>query len=263
MIPVDADQTMIDGGFTIADLAASADDELVFDDEIVLEPLPAPEPARPRRTPRRGRAAVDTDAGAGNASAAPAAPLPAPVAEDVPASAAAEPAAAEEPAGPPAPVPQPDVGPAGFDKRNALLLGIVILALLTSLLSLGGLIAVGRTLAHAEADRARAEDERSALVRVPAIVKSLDEATNKLAIAASHTPNGPPATLDETKRALDDLRLSIAQHQPDGLTPLTGITRDGLSEIGSRLDRLSAQISGARAAPVPSRPMPYDVRSDQ
>jgi hypothetical protein len=134
-----------------------------------------------------------------------------------------------------------------------LLLAIVILALFTSLLSLGGLIAVGRTLAQAEADRGRAEDERNVLARVPEIVKALDSATNKLAIAASRTPGGPPATAADIKQALDELRLSLAQHQPDGLAPLNGLTRDGFAEIGARLDKLSAQVGGRpmpRAAPA-------------
>ncbi|HEY0270298.1 MAG TPA: hypothetical protein VGC10_04830 [Sphingomonas sp.] len=264
---------MTDGSLNIADLIASGDEELMFDDddEIVFEPLPAhppepePEPAKPRRATRRGRAAVGGEAAAqaepAIGSAAPPAPVPAPAAarpapeERIPPSAAAVPVAAEEPAGPPAPVPQPDVGPAGFDRRNALLIAIVVLALFTSILSLGGLIAVGRTIAHAEADRARAQEERDVLARVPAIVKTLDDATAKLAIAAGRTPGGPPATADDLKRALDDLRLSLAQHQPDGLTPLSGITRDGFIEIGVKLDRLSSQIAGVRAAPVASRPL--------
>jgi hypothetical protein len=138
-----------------------------------------------------------------------------------------------------------------------MLLAIVILALFTSLVSLGGLIAVGRTLAQAQADRARAESERNELARVPEIVKSLDDASAKLAAAASRTPNGPPATVADVKQALDDLRLALAAHQPDGLAPLTGMTRDGFAEVGTRLDRLSAQIGGRsapRAAPGSAPP---------
>ena len=90
---------------------------------------------------------------------------------------------------------------------------------------------------------------------MPDIVKALGDATDKLAIAANRTAGGAPATAADLKQALDEFRLSLDKHQPDGLAPLSGLTRDGFTEVGARLDRLSTQLAAARAAPVAGRPM--------
>jgi hypothetical protein len=228
---------MTDATRSPTDFAAMVDDdELMFDEpaDIVTNPTEeiAEAPAKPRRSPRRGRdAAGDT-----TEPAEAAAPQLHP-------SASAEPVDAEKPAGSPAPVPQPDVGPAGFDRKQAMLLAIVALALFTSLLSLGGLIAVGRTLAHAETDRAHAEDERAALARVPVMVKALDDASVRIAQAAARAPtNSPPVTGDELRHSIDDLRLSLSNRQPEGMAPLVGTLHDGFSEIGTRVDHLADEV---------------------
>jgi len=230
------------------------DDELVFDEPaaIAAEFRSEIEPARPHRSPRRGHDTVAETA------------LAVPEQGEVPpsTSVSAQPAIAEEPAEPPAPVPRPDVGSAGFRRREVMLLAIVLLALFTSLLSLGGLIAVGRTLAHAEADRARSEDERAALARVPAVVKSLDDASARLALAASRTPadvSSHPVTADDLRHALDDLRLSLAAHQPDSLGPLSGMTRNGFSELGTRMDRLAGEVEQIKSRVSASRTAPREA----
>lgn len=249
---------MTDTIATIADLADSGDDELVFDDvdaaAAQAAAVPVPEPARPRRAPRRGRDGV----AAHTQSETPPEPDP------IRASAAAHPAVAEEPAGPPAPVPQPDAGPAGFDRRTMMLLAIVLFAFFTSLVSVGGLIAVGRTLAEAQADRAQAEDDKVALARVPVIVKALDDASARLQVAASRVPaGGTPATAADVHQALDELRVALAAHQPDGLASLNGMTRDGFSELGTRLDRLSQDVEGMGRGVSASRPIPRAAYSRQ
>jgi hypothetical protein len=252
---------MADTMFNPADFGEDlGDDELIFDEPTgiavarlpIPAPEPAPEPGRPHRAPRRGRDAV-RDAGGDTSAAEPEQP-PIPEQASVPAL-----AATEELADPPAPVPQPDLGSAGLPRREVMLLAIVALALFTSLLSLGGLIAVGRTLAHAEADRAHVEDERAALAHMPAVVKSLDDASARLALAASRTPASsgtPPVSADDLRHALDDLRLSLAARQPDSLGPLSGLTRDGFSELGSRLDRLTGQVEKLTGGVSASRTAP-------
>jgi hypothetical protein len=229
---------MTDATRSPADFAAMVDDdELMFDEPANIVPTsitePAEDTAKPRRSPRRGRDAVGTTTE----------PAPEVAAAQLLPSAAAEPVDAEKPAGSSAPVPQPDVRPAGFDRKQAMLLAIVALALFTSLLSLGGLIAVGRTLAHAEADRARAEDERTALVRVPVMVKALDDASVRIAQAAARTPTSSlSVTGDEMRHAIDDLRLSLANRQPESMAPLVGTLHDGFSEIGTRVDHLADEV---------------------
>jgi hypothetical protein len=222
-------------------LSGDADEELVFDEvettesTITVETIP-----QPRRGSRRGRKSIEDGASA-------AVPL-----EDHEQHSSAEvaPAAsAEEPAGAPAPFPPQGVDPAG-SKSNWLLLAIVTLALLTSLFSLGGLIAVGRTLARTGVDRREALAERVALERVPLLVAHLDEASVRLDAASARlsaaAPSGPPATVADVRRELDSLKLALAQHQPQGLDTLNGMTRDGFSEMATKLDRMSAQLGGAR-----------------
>jgi sigma54-dependent transcription regulator len=125
------------------------------------------------------------------------------------------------------------------------------LALLSSLLSVGGLIAVGRTLAQANAARTEAEARQDALAGVPAMVAQMKAASERLDAASSRaaaaSPSGPPATIEDIRHELDVLKLALAQHQPDGISALTGTTRDGFSEVADRLDRLSDQLNKAKA----------------
>ena len=239
-----------------------ADEELVFDDFDAIEapaaeaPMvelaePAPDAAEekpePRRTPRRGRKAAGE------------APLPEFAAEQrlVPTeSAEAAPRATEveEPAGgTSAPFPPRETVPAGSNPHK-LLLAIVACALFTSLISLGGLIAVSRTLAHAGVAREEAEAERDALRRVPQLVQHLDDASAKLDAAASRlaaaSPNGPPASAADVQHQLDMLRLALDQRQPTGVDALNNMTRSGFSEIGTRLDRIQARLGVAPAKPA-------------
>jgi hypothetical protein len=198
------------------------------------------ETVQPRRGSRRGRKSVGEEVSAS-------APLEE---QEQSSSAEAAPAApAEEPAGALAPFPPQGVEPAG-SKPHVLLLAIVGLALLTSLLSLGGLITVSRTLARAEADRQQARAERSALDRAPALIAHLDDASARLAATSAHlsaaAPSGPPATIADIRHELDLLKLALADRQPQGLDSLGGMTRDGFSEMATKLDRLSAQLGGAR-----------------
>jgi len=251
-----------------------ADEELVFDDfEMVATPeapqaaMPAPAPAapeatpevpgdqpEPRRAPRRGRKAVEAPS------------PPEPVAEVAPvpseSAEAAEPAAeAEEPAGETsAPFPPRETVPAGSNPHK-LLLAIVCLALFTSLISLGGLIAVSRTLARAGVAREEAVAERDALRRVPQLVQHLDDASAKLDAAATKlaaaSPNGPPASVADVQHQLDMLRLALDQRQPAGVSSLNDMTRSGFSEIGTRLDRIQAKLGV-----LPARPAKADQDDD-
>jgi hypothetical protein len=235
-----------------------ADEELVFDDfEMVDAPEARPVAAaapvaeaaepQPRRAQRRGRKPVED------------APSPAPVAVETSPSSesadAAHPAAdAEEPAGgTPAPFPPRETAPAGSNTPR-LLLAIVCLALFTSLVSLGGLIAVSRTLARAGVAREEAVAERDALRRVPALVQHLDDASAKLDGAASRlaaaSPNGPPASVADIQHQLDMLRLALDQRQPAGVSALNDQTRAGFSEIATRLDRIQARLGGVPAKPA-------------
>ena len=250
-----------------------ADEELVFDDFEIMEAAEAPilDPVAPaavvsapdvvepqpetRRAPRKGRKAVVEET-----------PPPEPVAEEAPvpteSAEAAEPAVeAEEPAGETsAPFPPRETVPAGSNPHK-LLLAIVCLALFTSLISLGGLIAVSRTLARAGVAREEAVAERDALRRVPNLVQHLDDASAKLDAAASRlasaSPNGPPASVADVQHQLDMLRLALDQRQPAGVAALNDMTRSGLSELGTRLDRIQARLGV-----TPARPAKQDQDDD-
>ncbi len=238
-------------------LGDGADEELIFDEPSAVDAAApvaiAAETAKPRRAPRRGRTSVGEDAS----------PEPAPVESMPTASAEAATAPAEEPAGAPAPFPPLGAEPAG-SKLQPWLLAIVAFAMLTSLLSLGGLIAVGRTLARAGVDREEAASERAALAKVPQLVAHLDAASARLdsATARLSAPGGGavaggPLTLADLHHEIDALKLALGAHQPDGLTPLNDMTRDGFTEVVTKLDRLSAEIDEAsqRGRPVSaSRP---------
>jgi hypothetical protein len=218
-----------------------ADEELMFDEPIAADAAPVPseaEIAKPRRVARRGRKSLGEDA---PPEPAPAASMPSPSAE-------AEPATAEEPAGAPAPFPPLGAEPAG-SKLQFWLLAIVAFAMLTSLVSLGGLIAVGRTLARAGADRDRLAAERTALAGVPQLVAHLDAASARLDDASARvvpgttaSAVGPAITMADLHHELDALKLALGQRQPEGLGSLNDMTRDGLSEMTTKLDRLSAQV---------------------
>jgi hypothetical protein len=248
-------------------LGDGADEDLVFDDldlselpiapvalapaDIAETPAEAPVQTKLRRTPRRGRSSVDEAAAA----------EPAIMDEPVPsASVEAAPAVdAEEPAGAqPAPFPPREDGPAG-SRISPLLLAIVALALLTSLLSLGGLIAVSRTLARAGIAKENALAEQAALARVPALVAHLDDATARLDAAAGKlaaaSPNGPPASIADVHHEIDLLKLALDARQPQGLDALNNMTKDGFSEVTTKLDRIQARVSGA---PAPSPKQDHD-----
>lgn len=244
---------MSDSNPSLPDLTGEdADEELVFDDFELADapealpietaaPVPDSVEPQPRRTPRRGRRALEE---------APSQTLPSFESADV-----APPAAeAEEPAGgTPAPFPPRETAPAGSNIPK-LLLAIVCLALFTSLISLGGLIAVSRTLARAGVAREEAVAERDALRRVPSLVRHLDDASAKLDTAASRlaaaSPHGPPASVADVQHQLDMLRLALDQHQPAGMSALNDQTRAGFSEIGTRLDRIQARLGVTPARPV-------------
>lgn len=277
---------MTDGDPNISDILDSVlngmgEEELVFDGpEASTPPAEAVPPrdaakaeagtTKARRAPRGGKSAKKT---ADKVDAIVEGPAPAaatsPISDTDMAefeamaaqlSADAAPAATvEEPAGAPAPFPPRGVEPAGSMTRPAmapapnsrLLLAIVALALFTSLLSLGGLIAVGRTLAHAGVAREEAIAERDALRRVPQLVQHLDDASTRLNAAAARlaaaSPNGPPASAADVQRQLDALRLALNARQPTGVGALNDTTRDGFSEIATRLDRIQAQLDRAPA----------------
>jgi hypothetical protein len=139
-----------------------------------------------------------------------------------------------------------------------LLVGITLFALLTSLLSLGGLIAVGRTLARVEAQGQRSEDEHRAFAEAPALVAQLTQAGNRLDAAAQRyaaaAPSGPPASIADIRHELDVLRFGLSQHQPDAVNALGGLTRSGFSELTAKIDQLQAQVAGRRP---PSPPAPH------
>jgi hypothetical protein len=222
-------------------LGSDADEELVFDEAETIEPpITAENVAQPRRGLRLGRKSIEDGASAA---------VPLEDREQHSSAEVAPAASAEEPAGAPAPFPPQGVEPAG-SKSNRLLLAIVTLALLTCLFSLGGLIAVGRTLARAGIDRREALAERAAMERVPALVAHLDEASARLDMVSARltaaSPSGAPATVADVRRELDSLKLALAQRQPQGLDTLNGMTRDGFSEMATKLDRLSARLDGAR-----------------
>jgi len=222
-------------------LAEDGDKELVFD-----EPAPVAVPQKRRASRRSG-------ARAGESSSRPV-PIDAPVpAEESSAPSTAAPqAAAEEPADAPAPFPPRVSAPAG-SRPHPLLLVLVALALLTSLFSLGALIMVGRTMAHAEADRRQAREERAMLERTPELVARLDRASSRLDAAARHfasaAPSGKPATVADIRHELDLLKIALAGREPSGLSALDSTTRDGFSEISTKLDRMEARLNRAQPHP--------------
>jgi hypothetical protein len=238
----DADEELVFDDFEMAEAPEAAPIEAAAPAEIVSAPEVIEQQPEPRRAPRRGRKAVE------------ALPSPEPVAEEAPvpseSAEAAEPAAkAEEPAGETsAPFPPRETVPAGSNPHK-LLLAIVCLALFTSLISLGGLIAVSRTLARAGVAREEAVAERDALRRVPQLVQHLDDASAKLDAAATRlavaSPNGAPASVADVQHQLDMLRLALDQRQPAGVASLNDMTRSGFSEIGTRLDRIQARLGVA------------------
>ncbi|MBA2932942.1 hypothetical protein HZF05_02415 [Sphingomonas sp. CGMCC 1.13654] len=260
---------MSDGNPSLPDFPGDeADEELVFDDfEMVAAaeaaPIEAPAPVlevaepqpEPRRVPRRGRKAAGETPSTEHVAEIEA-PAPSESAE------APEPAAeAEEPAGgTSAPFPPRETVPAGSNPHR-LLLAIVCLALFTSLISLGGLIAVSRTLARAGVAREEAVAERDALRRVPQLVQHLDDASARLDAAASRlavaSPNGAPASVADVQHQLDMLRLALDQRQPAGVSSLNDMTRSGFSEIGTRLDRIQAKLGV-----LPSHPPKQDQDDD-
>jgi hypothetical protein len=220
-------------------LQGDAGEELMFDEPAAIA-SPAPDAAPDAAPPRRAR---------GRTSAAPVAAEAAPIEEPVPpVSDAAAPAAAplEETAGAaPAPFPPQGVVPAGA-RPSILLLAVTLFALLTSLVSLGGLIAVGRTLARVETERAHAESERAALAAAPALLARLTQAGARLDTAAQRyaaaAPAGQPATIADVRHELDLLKIALAGSQPQGLAALNSTTHSGLSEIATKLDQIQARL---------------------
>jgi hypothetical protein len=239
-------------------LGDDADEELVFE---AFEAADAPAPKatmpagdkaetdKPRRIARRGRKAVE--AGAADPVVVEE-PIETVSAEAAPAAEADEPADAET-----APFPPQATATAG-SKTPIWLMAIVACALLTCMFSLGGLIAVSRTLAKADVAREEAEAEREALRKVPTLVQHLDDASAKLDAAAAKlaaaSPNGPPASISDVQHQLDTLKLALDARQPQGVSALNDLTRAGFSELGTRLDRIDAHMGGSR----PRSPAPAD-----
>lgn len=252
----DADEELVFDDFEMTEAPEASPLDIVAPAAVVSAPEVAEAQPEPRRAPRRGRKAVEAPSPP-EPVAAEAAPVPTESAD------AAEPAAeAEEPAGETsAPFPPRETVPAGSNTPNTLLLAIVCLALFTSLLSLGGLIAVSRTLARAGVAREEAVAERDALRRVPQLVQHLDDASAKLDTAATRlaaaSPNGPPASVADVQHQLDMLRLALDQRQPAGVSSLNDMTRSGFSEIGTRLDRIQAKLGV-----LPTRPAKPDQDDD-
>ena len=136
---------------------------------------------------------------------------------------------------------------------------------------MGGLITVSRTLAQADAARQQASAERDALAHVPELVARLDGASQQPRYGCSSpapapAPSGPPATIADVRHEIDALKLSLAAHQPDGVASLTGTTRDGFSEMATRLDRLTDRLDrmtasgGAVSASRPASSAAYPRR---
>lgn len=210
------------------------DEELVFEDAVTVAIAAEAVPA-----PRRGRS---------RKAASPATPEADMVAE---------------PAPPPAPVlapaPEPDVAPAASvaaapagSKIPMLLIAITLFALLTSLVSLGGMIAVGRALARVEAQGQHSAAERRAFAEAPALIARLTQVGQRLDTAsqryAAAAPSGPPASIADIRHELDMLRFGLSQHQPDAVSSLGGITREGFTDLATRIGRLQAQLA-PRPAP--------------
>jgi hypothetical protein len=243
----DADEELVFDDFEMAEAVAATPIEAAAPAELVSAPDVAEQQPEPRRAPRRGRKAAE------------ALPPAEPVADEAPmpveSADAAEPVAeAEEPAGETsAPFPPRETVPAGSNPHT-LLLAIVCLALFTSLISLGGLIAVSRTLARAGVAREEAVAERDALRRVPQLVQHLDDASSRLdataAKLAAASPNGAPASVADVQHQLDMLRLALDQRQPAGVASLNDLTRNGFSELGTRLDRIQSRMGISAPRPT-------------
>jgi hypothetical protein len=232
------------------------DEELVFDgagalDDMTFDEKPAEEAAappvvQPGRAVRRGKKPADDAVDVVSGQPEQAQPLPLPAASIPASEEAATGASAGEPAGvASAPFPPHGAAPAGSTKPNMLLLAITVFALLSSLLSLGGLITVSRTLAHAEADRENAASQRAKMEAIPALVDRLNAASARLDAAsqryAATSPAGPPATLVDVRHELDLLKLALANRQPEGMGALSSSMHDGFSELSTRLDRLEGR----------------------
>jgi hypothetical protein len=221
-----------------------ADEELVFEEvetPTPAPPLPEPKAAKPRRLARRAESSLPSE----DATEAAIPDVP-----DAPFSAPTDPVVAGEPAGADAPFP-PRADLAG-STPSPWLIAVVGLALLSTMLSLGGLIAVGRALSRVDAERQEAANERDALARVPGLVVRMDEAGVKLEDAATRmaavTPAGPPVTIADVRHELDALKLDLAQHQPQGVDALSGTTREGFAAMTLRLDRLSERLDRVAGA---------------
>jgi hypothetical protein len=228
---------MMSDSLSLQGISGDDDVELVFDDVGAADAHPAPQPEPAPRRGRKTKAARED---------APADPVPVAEAVRPPADDIADMAAAEAPAGAaPEPVPPHATEPAG-SATPKLLVAITLFALLTSLLSLGGLIAVGRTLASAEAERAHAVTERAALAAAPALLAKLVKAGDRLDAAAQRyaaaAPAGQPATIADVRHELDLLKIALAERQPEGLNALTSSTHSGLSEIATKIDLLQARL---------------------
>ncbi len=226
-------------------LDEDADEELMFDGLDALDADLPPAPKAKIAKARRARAA-DTSGAEDEASE-----VERPIEPVSAASAIAAVAVAEEPVGASAPFPPQDAAPAG-SKLQPWLLAIVGLALFSSFLSVGGLIAVSRTLAQANAARTESSAERATLAHVPELVARLDTASQRLDTAAarlsSAAPSGAPATIADVRHEIDALKLALAEHQPDGVASLAGTTRDGFSEVTTKLDRLTDRLDKMAAA---------------
>lgn len=224
-----------------------ADEELVFDEPPAVEPVPSSASA-PKLSKDRALKPAPVETAEAN-------PAPEPVRPEVSlisSPAVAQRAPAEEPAGgASAPFPPHGAEPAG-SKTNPLLLAIVGLSLLSSLFSVGGLITVSRTLAKADAAKQGAQARQDALAGVPALVAQINRASDRLDNASARltvaSPSGPPATLVDIRHELDALKLALAEHQPDGVSSLSGTMRDGFAEMAARLDRLSDQLNRANGS---------------
>lgn len=244
-------------------LDEDADEELMFDG---LDALDAALPPAPKAKISKARRTRVTEA---SGVAERAVEVERPVEPVSTPSAPAPVVVAEEPVGAPVSFPPQSAAPTG-SKSQPWLLILVGLALFSSLLSVGGLITVSRTLAQAEAARQAAGAERDTLAQVPDLVARLDGASQRIDAAAmrlsSATPSGPPATIADIRHEIDALKLALAEHQPDGLASLNGATRDGFSEMSTKLDRLTDRLDkmsaagGAVSASRPASPATYPRR---
>jgi hypothetical protein len=105
---------------------------------------------------------------------------------------------------------------------------------------------------------------------VPELVAHLNDASARLDTTSQRlsaaSPAGPPATIADIRHELDVLKMDLSQHEPDGIASLGGTTRDGFSEIGTKLDRLSEQLDGmkkggASSASPPATRQAYPKRT--